>query len=176
MGQMVVLVDEEDNELGTEEKLKAHQDGGRLHRAISIFVFNRKGELMLQRRSKAKYHAKGLWANTCCSHPMPKESQILAAHRRLKEEMGFDCDMEEVFNFTYHADVGSGLTENEYDHIIFGSYDGDPILNPKEVSEWKWVSLKRLREDIKKDPSKYVPWLVLMIDEVAKNFDSWSKK
>ncbi len=169
MEQRVVLVDKNDNEIGTEEKLKAHQNGGKLHRAISVFVFNGKGKLMLQKRAMKKYHAKGLWANTCCSHPMHGENPLDAAHRRLKEEMGFDCEMREVFNFTYRADVGSGLTENEFDHIIFGVYEGEPRINGDEVVDWKWMTLDQLKIQIKKNPEEFAPWLVLMIDEILKH-------
>jgi isopentenyl-diphosphate delta-isomerase len=168
MEQMVVLVDEKDRELDREEKLKAHQNGGKLHRAISVLVFNSKGGVMLQRRALTKYHAAGLWANTTCSHPMPGESVIATGHRRLKEEMGFDCDMREAFTFIYKADVGSGLTEYEYDHVLFGNYDGEPRINTSEVMDWKWMSLKEIKEEMEIIPEKYAPWFRLMIDRAMK--------
>ena len=174
MEQLVVLVDKNDNEIGTEEKMKAHMNGGRLHRALSVFVFNSRGETMLQRRALSKYHTQGKWSNTCCSHQMPGESTIDAAHRRLKEEMGFDCEMREVFNFPYKAGVGNGLTEQEYDHIVFGSYDGGPSPNPKEVKEWKWISIAGLKKDITASPDSFTPWLRLMINDVEKNYGSKS--
>lgn len=121
---------------------------------------------MIQRRALTKYHSAGQWANTVCSHPYPGEKVIDAAHRRLMEEMGFDCDIRETFVFPYKAEVGHGLTEQEYDHILFGSYDGEPRLNSDEVMDWKWVDLKELRDDIKTNPDKYAPWLRLMIDKV----------
>ncbi|MGC8710423.1 MAG: isopentenyl-diphosphate Delta-isomerase [Candidatus Micrarchaeia archaeon] len=168
MREKVILVDEKDNEIGTEEKMKAHTNGGKLHRAISIFVFNRNGELMLQQRAFTKYHAKGKWTNTVCTHPRPGESVAAAAHRRLAEEMGFDCDLREVFSFVYTADVGSNLTENEYDHVFFGEYDGEPKPNPAEAASWKWIKLEELKEDVAKNPDNYTPWLRIMLDRVLK--------
>ncbi len=163
---LVVLVDENDNKIGLEEKLSAHSNGGKLHRAFSVFVFNSKNELMMQRRALTKYHAAGQWANTCCSHPFDGESVLEAGHRRLKEEMGFDCKLEEIFSFTYHADVGNGLRENEFDHVLFGRYDAAPRPNPDEVCEWKPVSLPALSEDIRGHPNRYVPWLVIIMPKI----------
>ncbi len=162
----VILVDTEDNEIGTEEKLRAHQNGGKLHRALSVFVFNSKGQTMIQRRALTKYHSAGQWANTVCSHPYPGENVLAAAHRRLMEEMGFDCEIREAFDFPYRADVGHGLTEHEYDHVLFGSYEGKPKLNAEEVMDWKWVGLEELRKGIRSDPDSYAPWLRLMINKV----------
>jgi isopentenyl-diphosphate delta-isomerase len=164
----IILVDENDREVGLEEKLEAHRNGGKLHRAISILIFNSNGEAMLQRRALAKYHAGGQWANTACSHPMNGESVMEAAHRRLREEMGFDCEMEEAFSFTYRADVGSGLTEHEFDHVIFGSFEGKPQVNRDEVSDWKWMDLQDVRNDMRGNPGKYAPWFRIMLDEVLK--------
>jgi isopentenyl-diphosphate Delta-isomerase len=164
--QKVILVDERDNPTGLEEKLKAHQNGGKLHRAISIFVFNKKGETMLQQRAMSKYHAAGKWSNTCCSHPMYEESVDAAAHRRLMEEMGFDCDMRKVFTFIYKAEVGNGLTEHEYDHVIFGSYDGEPKLNKEEAMDFRWVPLDKLHDEIIKTPDRFSPWLRIVLDRV----------
>lgn len=164
----VVLVDKDDKEVGIEEKLRAHQNGGHLHRAFSIFVFNSKGETLLQRRAIGKYHGGGLWTNTTCSHPRPGEGIIDAAHRRLKEEMGFDCEINEVFNFVYRADMGNGLTEHEYDHVIFGRFEGKPKPNPDEVSDWKWIKLESLAQDVDKDPAKYSPWLKIAMDKVVR--------
>jgi isopentenyl-diphosphate delta-isomerase len=168
--QKVVLVDEHDNEVGIEDKLEAHKNGGKLHRAFSIFVFNSKGETMLQKRAEGKYHSAGKWSNTCCSHPAPGEAVIEAAHRRLKEEMGFDCDMEEKFSFIYRADVGNGLTEWEYDHVIFGRYDGEPNINKEEASAYKWISLDMLKKDVEENPQNYTPWLRICLDRVIEEF------
>ncbi len=165
--EFVVLVDENDKEIGVEEKLKAHQNGGKLHRAISVFIFNSKGELLLQRRALEKYHAPGLWANTCCSHPRPGESVEQAAKRRIKEEMGFECEVKEIFSMIYKADVGNGLTEYEYDHVFIGFWEGEPMPNPKEVCEWKWASLEEIERDMKENPEKYAPWFRIIFPKVA---------
>jgi isopentenyl-diphosphate delta-isomerase len=170
MKQQVILVDRNDRRIGVEEKLKAHSHAGMLHRAISIFVFNKKGELLLQQRAKSKYHSPGKWSNTCCSHPMPAEKCLSAAHRRLVEEMGFDCRMKQAFEFEYEAEVGRGLREHEYDHVIFGFFDGEPKLNPREVANYKWIGLKELRSQIRKNPGSFSPWLRLALDKVADNY------
>ncbi|MEM0094335.1 MAG: isopentenyl-diphosphate Delta-isomerase [Candidatus Micrarchaeaceae archaeon] len=170
--QLVVLVDENDRELGTEEKIKAHMNGGKLHRAISIFVINSNGETMLQQRALSKYHTPGLWSNTCCSHPFPNESVLDAAHRRLKEEMGFDCEMKEAFSFIYKTPVGNGLTEWEYDHVIFGSYEGVASPNPEEVADWRWVSFADLKREVANDGSKFTPWLKIVLDRVIEYYNS----
>jgi len=167
MTEFVVLVDENDKQIGTEEKLKAHQDGGKLHRAISILLFNKDGQLLLQRRALSKYHAPGKWANTCCSHPRENEPVEEAAFRRLKEEMGFENTMEKVFEIIYKADVGNDLTEWEYDHIFFGMYNGNPIMpNPEEVSEYEWKTIEDIKEDIKNNPEKYAPWFVEILKKI----------
>lgn len=165
----VVLVDHNDNEIGLEEKLRAHQNGGKLHRAISIFIFNGNGDTMLQQRAEGKYHGGKLWSNTVCSHPRQGETPVEAAHRRLKEEMGFDCDMHEVFAFEYEAKMDKDLTEHEYDHVIFGRYDNPPAPNPQEVQDWKWVSLKQLKEDMAKTPKNYTPWLKIAMNDIEKH-------
>src|SRR5690349_17076045 len=131
MEEYLILVDEQDHEIGTEEKLKTHRDA-KLHRAFSIFIFNKKGQLLLQRRALSKYHSGGLWTNTCCGHPRPGENIDKAAHRRLQEEMGFDCNMKDVFRFTYKAPLDHGLTEHEVDHVFIGTCDAQPKLNHDE--------------------------------------------
>ncbi len=168
--EQVILVDHEDRQIGLEEKLKAHQNGGKLHRAFSIFVFNSKGETMLQQRAQSKYHGGGLWSNTVCSHPRLGETPLDAAHRRLQEEMGFDCDMREVFAFEYEAKMDKGLTEHEYDHVIFGNYDHAPKPNPEEVQAWKWIGLDELKGDIAKNPDSYTPWLRIVMDDIIKHY------
>ncbi|MGC8547499.1 MAG: isopentenyl-diphosphate Delta-isomerase [Candidatus Micrarchaeia archaeon] len=174
--QLVVLVDENDNQVGTMGKLEAHQNGGHLHRAFSIFVFNSKGETLLQKRAMNKYHSQGKWSNTCCSHPFVGEKVLDGAHRRLKEEMGFDCPLNEQFSFTYKADVGNGLTEWEYDHVIFGLFNGSPNINKQEASDYKWISLDQLKEDIEKNPGNYTPWLKICIDRVIDAYKKWGNK
>lgn len=161
--QLVVLVDQNNRKIGTEEKLKAHTEG-KLHRAFSIFVFNSKGELLLQQRAKSKYHSGGLWSNTVCSHPCPGENYAQAVHRRLKEEMGFDCDLKKLFSFTYKTDFKDGLIENEYDTVFMGKFDGLPKLNFTEVANYKWIKIEDLKKDISKNTAKYSVWLKIILD------------
>ena len=165
----VILVDEDDNQIGTEEKLKAHMDGGKLHRAVSVFIFNSKGEMLLQQRAAGKYHAPGLWSNACCTHPRPGETVEEAASRRLKEEMGFTCPLKKIFTTVYEADVGGGLTEHEFDHVFGGSFDGEPDPDPEEVSEFKWMSPEELVKDMSEDPEKYTPWFRILLQKLNKN-------
>lgn len=151
------MVDKNDRQEGTEEKLKAHQKG-RLHRAFSIFIFSPKGEWLLQKRAKGKYHSGSLWTNTCCSHPQPGESLNKATHRRLKEEMGFDCPLEKIFRFSYRAKLDRGLTENEIDHVFVGEFAGRPRPNPEEAEDWRSVSWLKLDQELKKYPDRFTCW------------------
>lgn len=163
----VVLVDENDTQVGVAGKLAAHQNGARLHRAFSVCLFNSKGEMLLQQRTMTKYHSKGKWSNTCCSHPMPGESVIHASHRRLMEELGIDVpELDDVFSFIYRVDVGDGLTEHEYDHVVFGRFNGTPKPNPAEVMDYKWVGSEALRDDLKAHPDNYTGWLKIAIDRI----------
>lgn len=161
----VIYVDEEDREVGTGEKLLTHQKGI-LHRAISVFVFNSKGELMLQKRAKTKYHSVGLWSNTCCSHPRPGEDTAVAARRRLKEEMGLDLPVREVHELRYKTQFPNGLIENEHDHIFVAESDATPVLNPEEAEDWKWVTPTELKKDMAARPEVYSYWLKLSLDDV----------
>lgn len=156
--EKVILVDTSDRQIGTAEKLQAHRDG-LLHRAFSIFVLNSQGQLLLQKRAKHKYHSGGLWTNTCCSHPRNEETTLLAAHRRLQEEMGFDCELRELFSFVYQAKLDNELTEYEFDHVFVGYSDRQPILNPEEAEDWQWIDLKVLQADIREQPESYTYWL-----------------
>ena len=169
MEEHVILVDRMGREIGTEEKLKAHREG-KLHRAFSIFVFNRLGELLLQKRSKTKYHSGGLWSNTCCSHPRLGESHCCAARRRLNEEMGFDCELTELFTFMYHAELENNLFEHELDHVFIGCYDGEPVPNPDEVDDWKWMDIAALRWEVEETPERYTYWFKLILDRVLKQY------
>ena len=164
--EQVILVDQEDNVLGTMEKLEAHHKGV-LHRAFSVFVFNAKGELMLHQRAASKYHSPNLWTNTCCSHPRPGEALENAAHRRLQEEMGFDCPLNYGFNFIYYKEVGE-LIEHELDHVWLGYFEGEPQLNPDEVMAWKWMSLEAIQEDMTANPDQYTEWFKICFEEVTK--------
>ncbi len=156
--EKVILVDTSDRQIGVAEKLQAHRDG-LLHRAFSIFVINSQGQLLLQKRAKHKYHSGGLWTNTCCSHPRPDEPTDVAAHRRLLEEMGFDCELREIFSFVYQAVLDNDLTEYEFDRVFVGYSDREPILNPEEAEDWKWIDLKVLQADIRQHPESYTYWL-----------------
>jgi isopentenyl-diphosphate delta-isomerase len=159
----VVLVDVHDRRLGIEEKLSAHSNGGKLHRAVSVFVFNSQSEIMLQQRADTKYHSPSRWSNTCCSHPLDGEMILDAAHRRLIEEMGFDCELIEVFTFTYKCHLGQGITEHELDHVLFGRYDGEPNLNSEEVRNWRWIGLNDLLADVRTNFARYSEWLVILL-------------
>ncbi|KPJ71327.1 isopentenyl-diphosphate delta-isomerase [Parcubacteria bacterium DG_74_3] len=166
----VILVDERDKEIGVEEKLKAHIEG-KLHRCFSIFVFNSQGELLLQKRTKTKYHSGGLWSNTCCSHPEPNRNLKEEAKRRLKEEMGIDCDLKEVFSFIYQAKVKAKkgyLTEYEFDHVFVGKFDGNPKINPEEAEDWKWEKPDKTKKDIEENPEKYTSWFKMIFERVLK--------
>ena len=154
MKEFVVLVDQNDQKLGLMEKQQAHV-AGLLHRAFSVFIFNSKGELMIQQRAANKYHSPTLWTNTCCSHPRDEETYEQAAHRRLQEEMGFDCQLEFKFSFIYKAHLENDLTEHELDHVFIGTFDDEPNLNPEEVMAYRWVELDDLKKDMEKNPQKY---------------------
>lgn len=157
MAEQVILVRPDDAPLGTAEKLHAHRTGA-LHRAFSVFVFRPDGALLLQRRAADKYHSAGLWSNTCCSHPRPGESTAEAAARRLREEMGFECDLASPFSFLYRADVGGGLIEHEYDYVFLGEWSGAPNPDPGEVSEWRWTAPATLRAELHSRPHRFTPW------------------
>ena len=161
----VILTDLNDNEIGIEEKMKAHLDG-KLHRAFSVFVFDSKNRMLIHRRAENKYHCGGLWTNTCCSHPRPGENVEQAAHRRLKEEMGFDCELKKIFSFVYKTKFDNGLTENEYDHVFLGRFDGNPKPDPNEVCDWKFVDTYELVKDMKKNPDKYTYWFKQSVERV----------
>jgi isopentenyl-diphosphate delta-isomerase len=157
MEENVILVNRLDNAIGEMEKMEAHEKAV-LHRAFSVFVFNDKDELMLQQRAFSKYHSPGLWTNTCCSHPRPGEDTAAAAHRRLVEEMGFDCEVHKIFDFIYKALLDKGLTEHEFDHVFVGRYNDPPVINPGEAAGWKWMKMEDIAVDMKSNPDKYTVW------------------
>ena len=164
----VILVDEKDTQIGIMEKMAAHIVP-RLHRAFSIFIFNSKGELLLQQRALSKYHSPGLWTNTCCSHPRNGETLEQATARRLMEEMGMRCELHEVFTFIYKAPVGLGLIEHEYDHVFFGHTDDLPVLNPDEVASYRYMAIDELAADMQAHPESYTEWFKISFDEVRKH-------
>jgi isopentenyl-diphosphate delta-isomerase len=165
----VILVDFQDNPIGVMEKMLAHETG-KLHRAFSIFLFNQNNELLLHRRALTKYHSPGLWTNTCCSHPMPDEDVLAAAHRRLQEEMGMSCTLVKSFDFVYHAELENNLIEHEFDHVFFGRSNESPVINTEEVCEWKWMKLYDIYIDVQLNPEKYTAWFKIALPEVMKQF------
>ncbi len=162
----VILVDAADRDIGSEEKIRAHREGLR-HRAFSVFVFDGGGRLLLQQRSMLKYHSGGLWSNTCCSHPRPGESVPAAAHRRLREEMGFDCPLRSAFSFVYKAAFDNGLIEHEYDHVLVGRFDGDPAPDAREVLAWRAASIDSIRREMAARPESYAVWFRLAVERAA---------
>jgi len=171
MKEEVILVNEQDHPVGTMEKMEAHRIGV-LHRAFSVFIFNRQGEMMLQQRAFSKYHSPGLWTNACCSHPRDGETVIQAGIRRLHEEMGFTTPLEKIFDFIYKADVGKGLTEHELDHVLVGRFDDTPQLNPEEVADWKWISLEALQMKMIESPEEFTVWFRIALPELLRHLDS----
>ena len=162
MEEKVILVDEHDQEIGEAEKMQVHKEA-RLHRSFTIFIFNSKGETLLQQRAKTKYHSGGLWSNATCGHPRPGEATRKAAQRRLKEEMGFDCGLEEVLQFTYKVKLDKGLWEHEFDHTFRGTYDGEIKPNLEEVDDFKWLEWKDLLGDVKEHPEQYTEWFKIVL-------------
>lgn len=157
MEDSVVLVNEHDEEIGTMEKMEAHRKA-LLHRAFSVFIFNDRGEMLLQRRALKKYHSGGLWTNACCSHPRPGEQTGAAATRRLREELGFVTRLEPAFSFTYKAPFDNGLTEHEFDHVLTGHYNGGIRPNPDEVDDYCYKTMGEIRSDLSDHPHKYTEW------------------
>ena len=163
----VILVDENDREVGTSEKLSVHRQG-KLHRAFSIFVIDSLHRVLVQKRASTKYHSAGLWSNTCCGHPLPEESTDQAVHRRLKQEVGFDRGLDWISSFTYNVDLGHGIREHEYDHIYLGNFDGTPKPSLREVDDWRWVPLENLNAELQESPREYTYWLSACIGTVIK--------
>jgi len=164
MEEKVILVNEDDEQIGLMPKLEAHEKGV-LHRAFSVFIFNDKQELMLQQRALSKYHSPGLWTNTCCSHQREGETSLEAGKRRLQEEMGFVCELKETTSFIYKAPFDNGLTEHELDHILLGTFNGTPTINKTEVASWKWMLLEDVRNDIKENPQLYTAWFKIIFEK-----------
>lgn len=163
----VILVNEFDQQTGTMEKMEAHEKA-LLHRAISVFIFNSKGEWLLQRRTEHKYHSRGLWTNTCCSHPFPGETSLEAAHRRLMQEMGMKAMLTEVFSFKYIQALENNLTEHELDHVFVGYSDDLPVPHPDEVMDFKYLSFEQLTHEVSENPDKFTAWFKLIYERVGK--------
>lgn len=167
--EKVILVDEADNEIGYEEKYECHKIPVKLHRAFSIFIFNKKGEMLITKRAGSKYHWGGYWTNACCSHPRPNEPVELAAKRRLEEELGFSCELKYLFKFIYKADFDKTWGEHELDHVFLGIYDGDIKPNKEELDDFKFVSLEELEKSINEMPNIYTPWFKIALNRVIDN-------
>lgn len=166
--EQVILVNEKDEQIGTMPKLEAHKKGV-LHRAFSVFVMNDQGELLLQQRAASKYHSPLLWTNSCCSHQRVGESNIEAGKRRLFEEMGFVTKLKDVVSFIYKAPFDNGLTEHEFDHVLVGSYNEDPIINKDEVNDFKWMTLEEVKVDMELHPELYTEWFKIIFDKFYKH-------
>lgn len=173
--EKVILVDIHDCPIGLMPKMEAHEKG-LLHRAFSIFILNKKGELMLQQRALDKYHSPGLWTNTCCSHQREGETNIEAGKRRLKQEMGFETELKDLVSFIYKAPFDNGLTEHEFDHVLIGYYEGNPVLNPAEAASWKWLSIETVKADLTKHPNLYTVWFKIIFDTFYENLYNQVKK
>ena len=169
MQELLILVDENDKEIGVLDKVSVHKSGV-LHRAFSVFIFNSKGELLLQQRAEEKYHSPGLWSNTCCSHPRMGEESPDAVGRRLKEEMGIEPPTEFQFSFIYKTTFENGLTEHELDHVYFGQSDAIPAPDPQEVKDWKYISLKSLEMEIFSNPQNFTSWLKICLPRVVDRY------
>ena len=165
MHENVILVDALDNAIGIMEKMEAHKKGS-LHRAFSVFIFNDKGEILLQQRALSKYHSAGLWTNTCCSHPRPNENTLDAANRRLMEEMGIKCELRHKSQFIYKTSFDNGLIEHEFDHVFFGNSNKNPIINKEEVESYVWMDEKKIISDIKNNPNKYTSWFKIAMEKL----------
>lgn len=164
MEEKVVLVNDKDEILGLMEKMQAHENGI-LHRAFSVFLFNSKGEMLLQKRASQKYHSPNQWTNACCSHPRIDETYLEAAKRRLNEELGINCELEEKFWFIYKADVGQNLWEHELDHVFVGNYDSEFQLNTEEVAEVRYISMEDLDQEMKQNPELFTEWFKIILKE-----------
>lgn len=162
--EQVILVDTNDNQIGLMAKMEAHEKAV-LHRAFSVFTFNDKGQLLLQQRAADKYHSPLLWTNTCCSHQRNGETNLEAGKRRLQEEMGFTCNLKEVFSFIYKAPFDNGLTEHELDHVMIGYYNNNPVINKEEVENFKWMTLEEVKSDIDLQPEIYTEWFKIIFKE-----------
>lgn len=163
---LLILVDDQDREIGVEEKLTVHEHG-LLHRAFSVFIFNSKSELLLQQRADHKYHSPNLWTNTCCSHPKPGEETKDACNRRLLEEMGMTCKLDFSFSFQYKCSFENGLTEHEHDHVYIGQTDDLPIIDTDEVKAWKYISIDELQKEIAIHPERFTEWLKICLPELV---------
>jgi len=165
MQDYVIVVNASDEEIGLEEKLRAHRTPV-LHRAFSVFLLDAQGAMLLQRRAEGKYHSAGLWSNACCGHPRPGEAVVAAAQRRLREEMGVSSPLTRVGTVSYSIDVGGGLREHEFNHVLCGVFDGDAQPDPAEVSSWRWIAPHALRQSLRDAPRSFTPWFDVVLDQL----------
>lgn len=160
--EQIILVDTRDNEIGLMEKMEGHRKGV-LHRAFSVLIYNSKGEMLIQKRAKGKYHSGGLWSNACCSHPRPGEPMDGAVSRRLMEELNINLKPHFSHKFIYKIKFSNDLIEHEYDHVYVGTYEGEPTINKDEIEDWKYINRDELKRDIEKNPSHYSHWFKLIL-------------
>ncbi|MFZ4752409.1 MAG: isopentenyl-diphosphate Delta-isomerase [Chitinophagaceae bacterium] len=167
MKEEVILINEANEVIGQMEKMEAHQKG-LLHRAFSVFLFNEKGEWLLQKRANTKYHSSGLWTNSCCGHPRPGEDIVSAAQRRLNEELGIQATLQVQFEFQYQTNFDNLLTENEWDYVLLGKTEASPLSNPDEVDDWKWISPEAVQEQIQLNPEQFTYWFKHIVNHYLK--------
>jgi isopentenyl-diphosphate Delta-isomerase len=166
--QLIALVDQSDNIIGYDDKIKVHVEGT-LHRAFSVFIFNNSGQMLIHQRALHKYHSPGLWTNACCSHLLQGFDMETCVHKRMMDEIGFDCPVTFRFKFTYKAEFDNGLTEHETDHVYSGIWNGNPLFNPEEVAQTKWVSHDWLLNDVKQNPQDYTYWFKYILEHFYEN-------
>lgn len=172
MQKNVILVNSNDQKIGLMPKLEAHKRGI-LHRAFSVLIFNKKGELLIQQRALNKYHTPGLWSNTCCSHQIDGETNIEAGKRRLFEEMGFEVELFNFDSFIYNAYFENGLIEYEFDHILVGIFEGTPLINKNEVNDFKWITFDKLQKEIYSSPQNYTVWFRIIFEKYKLSLKKW---
>ena len=168
----IILVNEHDDMVGIMDKMEAHKQG-LLHRAFSVFIFNSKGEMLLQQRALTKYHSGGLWTNACCSHPAPGEKTKEAAQRRLMEELGFETPIEKIFDFVYKAEFDNGLTEHEFDHVFAGEYEGNVDVDPEEVKDYCYKGISEIKNMLQENPQKFTAWFAIAFPKIE---DWWKDR
>jgi isopentenyl-diphosphate delta-isomerase len=166
----LILVDEHDRELGFRSKGDCHSGHGALHRAFSIFVFNDDNELLLQKRSPSKLLWPSYWSNTCCSHPRRGETMDQAVSRRLMQELGFDCPLEFLYKFKYHAQYGAIGAEHEYCWVYYGRYDGVVDVNVNEIADWRFIGVNELEAELARAPETFTPWFKMEWVHIKANY------
>ena len=166
----LILVDANDREIGSETKSACHAGDGLLHRAFSVFLFNPRGELLLQQRSDLKPLWPGYWSNSCCSHPRVGETVPEAARRRVVEELGVDCELRVLYKFVYQASFGEAGSEHEYCWVLAGQNDDDVVADPDEVADYRWVAADALTSEMAAHPDRFTPWFKLEWQKIQQDF------